>query len=82
MLVAGAMRGFPNHAALQTEACWFLDSCAALQPLHGTLEREQAVSLAVSAGSRRTQRTRSLRRFGKLEPCVDSRSVVMPAATA
>ena len=49
VLVTGAMRGFPAHPQLQTAALWFLDVCAALQPLHEMLMREHVVALCCSA---------------------------------
>jgi hypothetical protein len=49
VLVTGAMRGFPAHPQLQTAAIWFLDVCAALQPLHEMLMREHVVSLCCGA---------------------------------
>lgn len=45
VLVTGAMRGFPAHPQLQAAGCWFLDTCAALQPLHEMLMREHVVSV-------------------------------------
>jgi hypothetical protein len=49
VLVTGAMRGFPAHPQLQTAAIWFLDVCAALQPLHEMLMREHVISLCCAA---------------------------------
>ena len=49
VLVTGAMRGFPAHPQLQTAAIWFLDVCAALQPLHDMLMREHVVALCCGA---------------------------------